>query len=357
MRLKIAVVGLNHGYALARSIAACNTLELAGLCTRNPASHQREAAQLAAPLFSQLEAMLEELDLNGVVIAAPTNKLVSLARLCLERNISVLLEKPAGVSVAEVLELKRVASRTTARVVVGYYRRLARQVVALKEQLAHNVIGKVIGVSCKWVIRKPQGYFRGWKASRATGGGCLMINVIHDLDLLHILFGPIETVAALESRSDRADDLEHSGVLNMRFSSGQLATVFFSDQSPSPYSYDNTVAAITKFPTYPVDSHYFFGTSGSLAFPSFALYTSSSHTSSWHDSLNTSVVSNANSTIDDPIAFQMERFSQVLRGEGEPHATLDDAIRNLAVVEAIRRSFSRSTVEPVRYPSDLALYN
>jgi predicted dehydrogenase len=352
MRLKIGVVGLNHGYSLARAIRSSNTLELAGLCTRNPASHQRQAAELGVPLFADLDSMLAELDLDGAVLAAATNQLVTLAKRCLEHNVSILIEKPAGIDVSEVLALKPVAARTTARVIVGYYRRLARQVLALKELLAANVIGDVVGVSCKWVIKKPPGYFQGWKSSRASGGGCLMINVIHDLDLLQNLFGPVDTVAALESPSGKPDDLEHCVALNMRFSNGTLGSVFLCDQSPSPYSYENTVAAVSKFPTYRVDSHHFFGTNGSLAFPSFTLYSSRSPSHSWLDTLDSRVVSDANDTIDDPIALQMERFSQVLRGEREPHATLDDAIRNLAVVEAIRRSIARSTPESIQYPLD-----
>jgi predicted dehydrogenase len=353
MRLKIGVVGLNHGYSLARSIAASDVVELAGLCTRNPARHQHEAAQFGVPLFGQLDSMLETLDLDGIAVAVATDQLVAVTKRCLEHDIGVLLEKPAGVSVAEVLELRRFVARRGARVVVGYYRRLARQVLALRELLAANIIGDVVGVSCHWVIRKPPGYFKDWKAARVSGGGCLMINVIHDLDFLQSLFGPIVTVAAQESRSPRADDLEHFVALNVKFSSGMVGSAFLSDQSPSPYSYDNTVAAVTKFPRYPTDSHYFFGTNGSLAFPSFTLYSSASPASSWHDTLNRCVISQANEVIDDPIARQTERFSQVLRGDAEPHATLDDAIRNLAVVEATRRALSSSTIESVQCPPDL----
>ena len=255
-----------------------------------------------------------------------------------------------GSNVADVLSLREFATRSAARVVVGYYRRLARQVIVLKELLATKVIGEIRGVSCKWVIKKPPGYFQGWKASRKLGGGCLMINLIHDLDLLQQLLGPIESVVALQTGLDRASELEHFAAFNLKFLKGAIGTVIFSDESPSPYSYDNSVAAISKFPRYPVDSHHFFGTNGSLAFPSFTMYSNVSPLSSWYDVLATSIVSDVNETIDDPIALQTECFAQILRGNGEPHATLDDAIRNLAVVEAIRRSLERSSLEWVTYP-------
>lgn len=348
MRPRIAVVGLNHGYALARSARACAAVELVGLCTRNPGAHRAQADELNVPLFGSLETMLSNLDLQGVVIAAPTHQLVSMAKACIERNIHILVEKPLGVGLSEVLKLKDAAAGASAKVVVGYYRRLSRQVIELGRLLASGVIGDVIGVCAKWVIKKAPGYFAGWKASRSLGGGCLMINVIHDLDMLQHLLGPIETVMAMQSRLGYTDDVEHLVAVNMTFRGGKIGTLILCDQSPSPYSYDTTVAAVSKFPHYPADGHHFFGTTGSLAFPSFTLYSTHSTADSWYDSLSRSVASRANDTIDDPIAREMEHFAQVLCGRAEPHATIDDALQNLAVVAALRRSLESSSVESVR---------
>jgi predicted dehydrogenase len=347
MRPRIGVVGLKHGHSLARSVAACPSLELAALCARNLSEHRDKARELNTPLFDHIDTMLSALQLNGVVIAAPTSQLVSIAKKCLAQHVSVLVEKPLAIDVAQALELKAAAAQSHAHVVVGYYRRLARQVVALKELLASKVIGDVTGVSCKWVIRKPRGYFQGWKASRAMGGGCLMINVIHDLDLLQQLLGPIETVAALASHGETAGDVEHCVAVSMKFSGGQTGSAFFSDQSPSPYAYDHSVAAISKFPQYAVDAHHFFGTNGSLAFPSFTVWSHSAPDQSWLDSLSSSIGSRANEATDDPITRQIERFAKVLNGSAQPHATIDDAIQNLSVIEAIRRSLDLSTIERV----------
>lgn len=348
MRLKIGVLGLNHGYALARATRACSAVELVGVCTRNPGHHRAEADQLQAPIFGDLDSMLSALDLDGVAIAVPTDRLVPLTKRCLERGISVLVEKPVGVSLSEVLELKVAAAGTSARVVVGYYRRLARQVVALKNLLSAGTIGEVLGVSCKLVVKKPESYFRGWKVSRSRGGGCLMINAIHDVDTLQHLLGPIEAVTAMQSTMGADDDVEHLMVVNMKFRGGKLGTAIFSDLIPSPYCYDNTVAAVSKFPQYSVDSHHFFGTSGSLAFPSFTVHSSRAATDSWYDLMIASTVSDANNTIDDPIAREIEYFARVLREEAQPHATIDDAIQNLAVVSAIRRSLELSTMVAVQ---------
>jgi predicted dehydrogenase len=347
-RPRIGVVGLNHGYALARAIKSCPAVELVALCTRSPDKHRMRAREFNVPLFGQLDSMLAECALDGVVVAGPTDQLVAMTLCCLAHDVSVLVEKPLGTSVSEALELKHAVARTRARVVVGYYRRLARQVVALKGLLESGVIGEMTGVCCKWVIRKPVGYFQDWKAARSRGGGFLMINTIHDLDLLQFLLGRIVAVAAMQCGSNNTDDVEHAVALAMRFSGGQIGTAFFADQNPSPYSYDNTVAAVSKFPVYPADSHHFFGTAGSLAFPSFTVHSERSTTSSWLEPLNSEIVSSANHETDDPIALEIERFGQVLSSGAQPHATIADAIQNLSVVEAIRRSLHSGAMEPVR---------
>ena len=345
--VRIAVVGLNHGRFLARAVRANGEAELVGVCTRNPDRHLQELERLQAPLFPDIETLIYETAPEGIVIAAPTDYLVPMAKSCLARNVHVLVEKPLGVSVASVLELKRAAELSEAKVVVGYYRRLSRQVVALRSLLDRGVIGEVLGVSCKWMIQKPTDYFRGWKASRSRGGGCLMINFIHDFDLLQSLFGPIQAVAAMQGGVPGSEDLEHFLAIQMRFAQGQIATAMLSDQCPSPYSYENTVMETTHFPRYPVDSHHFFGTLGSLAFPSFTLYSSPSPRSSWRDPLAMTVASSANETTEDPLALEIEHFLTVVRQRAQPHATIDDALRNLAVVEAVRRSLDSRRIETI----------
>lgn len=345
MRPRIAICGLNHGYEFVRSAHELrDAVDLVGLCAKNPDRHREQIERFGIPVFDRLESMLTDLSPDGVVIAVPTYKLAPMAKICLERNVSILLEKPGGVTTLELLELKRLASQSNARVMVGYHRRLARQVVALEKLLASGAIGTVKALSCRWVINKPHDYFRGWKASRALGGGCLMINVIHEFDLMQYILGPIDAVMAMGDGEPSADDVEHRAAVSLKFRGGAIGTLILSDQSPSPYSYDNTVCAESRFPLYEADYLCFFGSSGSLAFPSFTQH-SNDVGGSWCDRLSKFESSDANGTSDDPIAREIQLFIGAMSGTSRAHASLDDAIRCLAVVEAIRRSLKSGAME------------
>jgi predicted dehydrogenase len=349
VRPRIGIVGLNHGYVLALKAKALHSVELVSVCARNPNQHRVKATELGVSLFGTVESMLGAAPLDGVIVAVPTSELVKVAESCLQRGVAVLIEKPSGCNVAEALRLKRVAAELCGTVVVGYHRRLSRQVVELRRVLASKAIGEVRGIACKWVVKKPDGYFKSWRALRVYGGGCLMINAVHEIDTLQHLFGPITLVGAIENSRlvAPASDVEHFVVLTMKFETGQVATAVFSDQCPSPHSYENTVTAGTPFPQYSEDCYHFFGSLGCLAFPSFSVRMGHQRVPSWLGTLSKSILSDANAAIDDPLTREIDHFSRVLTDQALPHATVDDAIRNLAVVEAIRRSLSSSALESV----------
>jgi predicted dehydrogenase len=232
---------------------------------------------------------------------------------------------------------------------VGYHRRLSRQILELRRLLAANVIGDVRSIFCKWLVKKPIDYFKNWRVRRESGGGCLMINAIHEIDTLQYLFGPIALVGALEESLPMAfsSNVEHVLSVTMKLQSGPLVTAAFSDQCPSPFSYENTVAAGTKFPRYSADCYHFFGSAGWLAFPSFSVGAAAPGSESWFDRLPCSIQSNENRFDDDPLTREIDLFSRVLIEKAPPHATIDDAIQNLAVVEAIRKSLVSRAFEEV----------
>jgi predicted dehydrogenase len=349
MAARIGIVGLNHGYVMAEKARRIRSVELVAACARNIDKHRERVAALQVPFYDTVEGMLDNARVDGVIISVSTDRLVSVAKQCLERGVAVLVEKPAGATLSEALLLKQSATAAQGIVVVGYHRRLSHQLIQLRALLASNLIGEVREISCKWLVKKPDGYFEGWRVRRDSGGGCLMINAVHEIDTLQYLFGPIVLVAAVAGKSQfPMSDVEHSLAITMQFECGQVATALFSDERPSPYSYESTVAAGTKFPQYSADCYHFFGPHGCLAFPSFTLHCAQTNSASWFDPLRSSVASSANTAADDPLSREIDLFSRVITEGAPPHATVDDAIRNLAVVESIRRSLMTSAVETVR---------
>ena len=66
---------------------------------------------------------------------------------------------------------------------------------AAREILRSGEIGELVGVSGLWAVRKPDAYYEiEWR--RKPGGGPVLINLIHDIDMLRFCCGEIESVYA-----------------------------------------------------------------------------------------------------------------------------------------------------------------
>ncbi|WP_264839338.1 Gfo/Idh/MocA family oxidoreductase, partial [Klebsiella pneumoniae] len=73
------------------------------------------------------------------------------------------------------------------------------------------------------VLQKPDEYFNiAWR--REPGAGPLLVNLVHDIDLMRYLFGEIDQVQAFTSHAVRRFANEDSAVVNLRFASGALGS-------------------------------------------------------------------------------------------------------------------------------------
>jgi predicted dehydrogenase len=124
-RIRVAVIGCGgrgQGHmALLREFA---DVELVAVCDM-----RREAAEAAGERFgvarreTRIEAMLELVSPDAVVVAATVMENARVATRCLERGVPTLLEKPPGMSLAETAALRDVAARAGVPAMVGFNRR------------------------------------------------------------------------------------------------------------------------------------------------------------------------------------------------------------------------------------------
>ena len=103
--------------------------------------------------------------------------------------------------------------------------------------IAGSEIGRLIAISGQWAVRKPDHYYEmDWR--RKPGGGPILINLIHDIDMMRLWCGEIESAYAETGNTERGFAVEDSGALVLRFQSGVRATITFSDATPSPWGWE-----------------------------------------------------------------------------------------------------------------------
>ncbi|KAF7893842.1 hypothetical protein EAF00_007356 [Botryotinia globosa] len=97
--------------------------------------------------------------------------------------------------------------------------------ICQKNENDSGVLGQIIGVQGIWALKKSSSYFDGIGEWRRNGesGGVVLINLIHELDLLQYLLGKITIGSTIESKKTRGFDAEEGGAMILRFDSGVVA--------------------------------------------------------------------------------------------------------------------------------------
>ena len=119
---------------------------------------------------------------------------------------------------------------------------------------------------------KPEKYFQDALWRKQSGGGPILINMIHEVDIMRRLVGEISEVFSKASSAIRSFDVEDSAAIQLSFESGALGCFMLSDAVCSPFSWEMSSGENPKYPRYKTDCYLISGTEGSLSISSLDLY-------------------------------------------------------------------------------------
>lgn len=329
--VRIAIVGAGQiGQRHLGVILANSSYVAAGIADPVPVV-ETLARDRGIPYFTDIEAMLEEVRPDGVVVASPNQFHVAGALACIERRVPILVEKPLADSIFGALDIVEAAERAGVPVLVGHHRRhnpLMRKATAI---IHEGGIGTVLAVAGTWLSHKPDDYFNiAWR--REPGAGPVLINAIHDIDGLRMLCGEIETVQATTAGSARDFPVEDTAAAVIRFASGALGSLIVSDAVSAPWSWEWTSNENPYFYPHESENCYLItGSRGSLAVPSLVHWWHEPG-QGWGDPLTRR---RASFVPADPYVEQMRNFAGVIRGKEKPVVSGLDGARTLAATLAI----------------------
>lgn len=243
---------------------------LVGVAEPGEASRQW-CAERHIPTFDNHPALLEATRPQGVVIATPNATHVEVAADCMARGIAVLIEKPVADTLAAAERLIQIAQDTGVPVLVGHHRRHNPILQRARQIMAEGRLGQVLSANVMANFYKPEAYFDvPWR--RQAGGGPVLINLIHDIDMLVYLLGEVRAVQGSLSSAVRGFEVEDTGAALLEFASGTLAVMTVSDTTVSPWCWDFCAGEQSQYPRQNVQSHFLSGTKGSLSLPDLALW-------------------------------------------------------------------------------------
>lgn len=280
-------------------------LTLAGIV--DPLPEKRALADV--PGFSDLSEV--NVDVDGIVIATPTQFHEPLFLEAARRGWSALVEKPISHSLDGADRMIAAAKDAGVHILTGHHRRFHPRVLGLRDVLASGRIGQPVLASLIWAVRKPDPYFEvSWR--QGPEGAPLRLNVCHEIDLLRFLFGEIAATAGIGANPVRKSDRVESGGVVLSFESGLIVTIAFADTTPSPWGFEHGTGENPNIATTGQDSMRIIGTEGSVEFPSLRVWTGAAD---WSEAPAPHYAPASDGL---PLVQQLEHFARVCTGKEPP---------------------------------------
>ncbi len=291
------------------------------------------AHSLGVKWFSSLKEMLNTAKPDGVILATPNQVHVENGLECIAAGCPILVEKPIATTFEEAQQLIEAAELANVPVLVGHHRRHNHLIQKARQIIKDGELGQLTTVHASCWFYKPEEYFAPeWR--RKIGAGPILVNTIHDVDLLRYLCGDVESVQAIASNNVRKFETEDTAAVLIKFKSGALGTLSVTDAVQSPWSWEMTSGENPDFSATPESCYMIGGTKGSLSVPDIRLW---KHESGGHWKSPISAKSFSKSNVD-PLLSQINHFINVIKGSEEPLISAEEGMKSLCVVEAIQRS-------------------
>ena len=285
-------------------------------------------------MFNNINSLIKNDKPDAAIISTPTQLHEIHAKAFLKEKIPVLLEKPISYDVKSAKKIINFSKLYKTPLLIGYHRRHNTILSKVKKIILSNKLGKIVSVNVICWLYKHKEYFKEkWRVKK--GGGPLGINLVHDIDTVCYLFGPVKYVQAFTSNKVRKFNVEDTATVNLVFKSGALCTLNVSDTIVGPWSYELTAGENPVYPITDQSAYFIGGTNGSLQFPNIKNWHYPKDRSWWNKiSFKVDKIKKDTNTL----VNQIDHFSDVVLKRSKPKVKGVDGLISLKIFNAIKKS-------------------
>ena len=242
--LRFAIVGCGGAAAdVARAIDATAAATLVGVFDRDPSRAEALASPRDAAIHATLAGLLRDDRIEVVYIALPHDRLASTTVAALRAGRHVLVEKPVAIGARQMRAVRAAAGASGRSVGVMFELRHVPTVGEATRLVRAGAIGRIRSIRIRTLIDKPAAYWWSgptgavrdpWRASAArAGGGVVLMNAIHQLDLVRAITGfEARRVAALMSRGVPGVEVEDAAVALIEWDEDVIGSLVAAAHAP-----------------------------------------------------------------------------------------------------------------------------
>lgn len=228
--LGIALIGTGHiAQEHATALRRLRGGKFVAVYGRNPERVQAFARGYRVQGYTELSGLLKNPEIHIVDIANRNDEHGDVALQAIASGKHVILEKPMDVSIARAKKILQEAGKRGLQVSVISQYRFGSALQKVKKMIDEGRFGKLILGQVFLGKSRSQDYYDehgGWRKNKQrAGGGVLLLNAVHYVDVLRWLLGEVKEVAGMQSTLTHHMPVEDTGMLMMKFQSGALGVI------------------------------------------------------------------------------------------------------------------------------------
>lgn len=332
--IRIGFIGLgNMGMYQVRAFAEAAGCRIAAGVDPAPEMRARFAHDYPdAQLFATPQELLAQGQVDGVVIAVPTGYHQAVASTVLAAGVPVLLEKPMARTVAQCQQIIEDAERTNTLLMVAHCRRFDPHWLSWGDYVTTGKLGAPI----LWRDARGHVHANNWFMDDDLGGGPLIDGAIHNYDFANLLFGQPESVYTAALKLNPGVTAIDTGSTVVRYRAGHQLLISWSWAARG-----NSLADVIG-----PNGYIQFGAGGvpvEEAEKAHTLYCCFTDASGEKTLIKTA------GAFTDMYIRQAEHFLACIRGESTCQSPGAEAIKAVAVAEAVLNSGRTATVQEIRW--------
>lgn len=214
------------------AIEAIDGVDLVGVVDTDAARREAASDKAGVPAFASIDELVDAVAPDVVHVTTPHHQHITPTLEAMARGVHVIQEKPLAASIEDGQRLVDAMPGASVKVGVCLQNRYNVSSQELRRLLDSGELGEVLGAYASVVWTRTADYYRAkpWRGSRTESGGGLLINqAIHTLDLVQWFMGDVVDIAGHVSTNKFGDviEVEDTAEMLLTHESG-LKTSFYA---------------------------------------------------------------------------------------------------------------------------------
>lgn len=203
--------------------------ELVAVCDMNEEKAKAFAAEYKiARVFSDYKVMLQDPDIDAVSICTPSGTHGEISIAAANAGKHILCEKPIETKKEKIDMIVEAVERNKVKMECVYQSRFNPIPMKVKAALDSGVFGKVLMASAYLKYYRSADYYKsaGWRATwEYDGGGCLMNQGVHGIDLICWFMGGVKKVSAITKTQLHSIEVEDAAAAAVEYNNGAVGII------------------------------------------------------------------------------------------------------------------------------------